>query len=201
MVFASFIENPSKTHYDGEDKGERILYVMRSAFLTNYKWLTLTIIMILAPFLMDIFLATLKFDGRMLLKPGFIVMFTLFWYTGTFGYFLTKFLLWYFNVYIITTKKIVDMDFRGLFYKNISEATLDNIEDVTSTVKGTFGVVFNIGNVFIQTAAETREFEFEGVHDPAKVRDIISDLVRDIRDSYMRGKGFSRRGEILLKED
>jgi hypothetical protein len=196
MVFSSFIQKPKKTHYDGEDKGEKIQYVLRRSFITNYSWITIAGFMLVAPFVIDIFLATLKFEGEKLVGVGFILVFTLFWYLATFGLLLMNFLLWFFNVYIITDKKILDMDFHGLLYKNISEATLDNIEDVTSNVKGTFGVIFNIGDVFIQTAAEQREFEFHGIHNPAKVRDMIADLVHEIRK---RG-GHRRRNRLILED-
>ena len=78
---------------------------------------------------------------------------------------------------VITNKKLVDMDFIGLAYKNISETMLYNIEDVTSNITGIVGTIFNVGDVFIQTAAEMREFEFIGADDPSKVRDLIIDLV------------------------
>jgi len=106
---------------------------------------------------------------------------TVLFYLFVFGFALQAFLNWFFNTYVITDKKIVDLDFQGVLYKNISEATLDNIEDITSTVKGTFGVVFNVGSVFIQTAAEKNEFEFENVDHPAKIRDIIADLVAETK--------------------
>lgn len=94
-----------------------------------------------------------------------------------FGFILQNFLNWFFNVYIITNKKIVDVDFHGILYKNISEAPLRNVEDVTSNVSGALEVIFNYGSVYVQTAGERREFEFENVSHPAKIRDIISDLV------------------------
>jgi hypothetical protein len=67
-------------------------------------------------------------------------------------------------------------------YKNISETTLDNVEDVTSNVTGALGMIFNIGDVFIQTAAERREFEFHAVDDPSRVRDLIADLSAEKRN-------------------
>ena len=58
---------------------------------------------------------------------------------------------------------------------------MDNIEDVTSNVAGALGVTFNIGALYIQTAAEKREFEFGGVDDPSRIRDILSDLVAKVK--------------------
>lgn len=75
----------------------------------------------------------------------------------------------------------MDLDFVGLLHKNISETSLHNIEDVTSTVSGALRITFNYGSVFIQTAGETREFEFTDVANPSKVRDILSDIVVKIK--------------------
>lgn len=170
MIYSSFIENPKNMTYSGEDKDETILYVFRQSFIANLSWIFISILMLFAPFLLWPFIPNY-------ISSGFKFSSALFWYTITFGYFFQNFFNWFFNVYIISDKKIVDVDFQGFLYKKISEAPLSSIEDVTSTISGTVGVLFNIGNIYIQTAAENREFEFDGVSDPAKIRDIISDLV------------------------
>lgn len=165
----SLLEKPPHTSYEGEDKDEQILYVLRQSFWTNVPWILGLIILVLIPFFV------------LPLLPNFItfnlkiVMF-MFWYLVLYGYAFQRFINWFFNVYIISTKKIIDVDFHGILYKNISEAPISSIEDVTSEVKGAFGVIFNVGDVMIQTAGESREFDFAGVDNPSKVRDIISDL-------------------------
>jgi len=170
MLIKSMLENPIDIRYSGEDPDEKILYVFRQSFLVNIPWLFFSIVLCFAPFLILPLVPNF-------INPGFKFSSTLFWYLIVFGYGLQNFLNWFFNVYIISNKKIVDVDFQGILYKKISEAPLKSIEDVTSTVKGIVGVVFNIGNVYIQTAAENREFEFDFLDNPSKVRDIISDLV------------------------
>lgn len=178
---SSFIQKPKNTCYDGEDKDEEILYVVRRSVITNIPWLAILLVLVSTPIFLGPFLRTFRYSGQPLVSISFILVLTLFWYLFTFGYLFFNFLNWFFNVYIITSKKIIDIDFHGLLFKNISETSLFNVEDVTSEVRGTIGVVFNIGDVFIQTAAEKREFEFAKVHDPAKLRDIISDLVAEKR--------------------
>lgn len=74
------------------------------------------------------------------------------------------------------------MDFSGFLYRNISEAPLRNIEDITHRMSGISATIFNYGDVLIQTAGETREFDFTSVPNPIKVQDIISDLVSEIKD-------------------
>ncbi|HLD51526.1 hypothetical protein A3K34_04390 [candidate division WWE3 bacterium RIFOXYC1_FULL_40_10] len=176
-LLKSFVKNPEKTHYYGEDNDEQILFVFRASMLTIIPWVTLSALFAILPVFVVPALSSLHYNGTNLISGGFLFSFLLFWYLFSLGYFFQNFLNWYFNVHIVTSKKIVDMDFHGILYKNISETTLTNIEDVTSTVKGTIGIVFNIGDVIIQTAAENPEFEFSKVANPAKIRDLIADLV------------------------
>ena len=177
MVFSSFIADPQRTSYDGADADENVKYVLRRSKITNIPWLIATVIMIALPVFGVPYILGIKFSGEIVFKENYVFVATLFWYLATFGLFFQKFVNWFFNVLVITNKKLVDMDFIGLAYKNISETMLYNIEDVTSNITGIVGTIFNVGDVFIQTAAEMREFEFIGADDPSKVRDLIIDLV------------------------
>ncbi len=174
------IKAPQATHYDGEDKDERILYLLRGSLITNFRWISIAILMALTPFLASLLYQT-KIFGEVQVSPEIILSVLMFWYLSAFGFALHNFLLWYFNTYIITNKKIVDLDFKGLLYKNISEAPIRNIEDVTSNISSLMGTIFNFGDVYIQTSAEKREFEFENVNNPSKIRDLISDLVEEVK--------------------
>jgi membrane protein YdbS with pleckstrin-like domain len=180
----AFLKDPVKTAYDGEDDDESILYVLRASLITTLPWLLLTGVFVVLPMFFDRLVAELSVNGQQLVSSKFIALFTVFWYVFTFAYFFQSFLMWFFNVYIITNKKIIDMDFIGLLYKSISETTLDNIEDITSKVNGTIGVIFNMGEVYIQTAGRVPEFHFLNVNDPSKIRDIIADLVLSYKQKY-----------------
>lgn len=177
-IFNSFVKHPNNAHYDGEDRDEKILYVLRQSPIKNLGWICIGVVLLIIPFFADTIYETLL--GNLVpAKVVFIV--TLFWYLFSAGFIFQNLLNWFFNVYIISNKKIVDVDFHGILYKNISETPLRNVEDVTSTISGTLQVVFNYGTVVVQTSAEKREFEFENVSNPAKVRDLISDLVMEVR--------------------
>jgi hypothetical protein len=87
-----------------------------------------------------------------------------------------KFLNWYFNVYIITTERIIDVDFISLLYKQVSEAQIAKIQDVTYTMGGLARAVFNYGDVLIQTAGELPNFDFLAVPHPNKVAAVIAEM-------------------------
>ena len=177
----SFIKNPVKAAFYGEDTDENILYILRSSPIITIPWILASLAFAVVPFFVSPILYGASMNGEKFFSIPFVFALTLFWYLFTFGFFFQNYLNWYYNVYIITNKRIVDIDFHGVMYKNISETTLSNVEDVTSNVKGTLGIIFNIGDVYIQTAAERPQFEFTSVDQPSKIRDIISDLVAGVR--------------------
>lgn len=181
-MLGSLQENPKSTSYDGRDDDERIKYVIRKSVLLTLPWILATAFLFVIPLLISLVLNQLPEGTPVLLDGGSVLIMTILWYLFVFGFFLQNILNWFFNILIITNKKIVDVDFVGILYKNISETTLDNIEDVTSNVSGALGVTFNIGALYIQTAAEKREFEFGGVDDPSKIRDVLSDLVARVKN-------------------
>jgi uncharacterized membrane protein YdbT with pleckstrin-like domain len=178
-AISSFTKDPVKTTYDGKDNDEQILYVVRRSVITLIPTIFVIVLFLILPFVIDPFLFSIKVGGAVVFNAGFIFIATLFWYLVVLGFMFQVFINWFFNAYIISDRKLIDLDFIGLLYKNVSETTLDHIEDVTSTVAGVFGTVFNIGSVFIQTAGEKNEFDVSQIDDPSKVRDIITDLASE----------------------
>lgn len=176
-IFKSLVKSPEKTRYEGEDSDEKILYVIRRSVWTLAASSLVIAALVLIPVVLFPYLDSINVRFDLGIKPGFITSLNIFWYLFTFGYMFQVFINWYFNVFIITNKKILDLDVKGLLYKNVSEASLENIEDVTSRITGTFGTVLNVGSIYVQTAAEMREFEFDVVDNPGEIRDIISDLM------------------------
>lgn len=179
---STFITNPNNMRYDGEDSDEKILYVLRQSHLTNIGWTLGLLAMACIPIVLGPYLFALITPFVNYFSPFVFIMTAVSWYLAIFGLWLFNFLSWYFNVYIITNKKIIDFDFYGLTYKNISDTLIGNVEDVTAKINGPLRMIFDIGDVYIQTAAEHREFDFANVDNPGKIRDIISDLAAKSRE-------------------
>ena len=101
------------------------------------------------------------------------------WYLFSLGYGILSFLSWYFNIHLITNRRVVDLDYYGFLFYRLSEAPLYQIQDVTYQVGGVFSIIFNYGDLYVQTAAEKREFDFLRIPSPAKVHDLLTDLVEE----------------------
>ena len=74
-----------------------------------------------------------------------------------------------------------------------SEARLNNIEDVSVSTPGFWSVFFNIGDLFVQTAAAETEFEIRQVPKPIKVQDVIMDLVTSIKEQKAKSSKITRK--------
>jgi membrane protein YdbS with pleckstrin-like domain len=180
-LLSSSLKHPKNVNFEGEDNDEHITYVFRRSFITNFDWIVIAVLLLITPWIAGfLFVITANEETIALIPTDLVLIAQASWFLFTFGYIFQNFINWFFNLYIITSKRIIDVDFIGLLFKNISEAPLYTIQDVTSEVKGTTKVVFNYGTVHIQTAGERREFQFEDVHNPSYVRDIISDIIIDL---------------------
>lgn len=99
---------------------------------------------------------------------------------------LFGFLIWvdyYFDVWVITAQRIVNIEQKGLFMRKVSELRYEKIQDVTTEVEGIIPTMLNFGDVKIQTAAEEGEFIFRTVSDPYHVKNIILELQRKQQDN------------------
>ena len=90
---------------------------------------------------------------------------------------LEIFVKWFYSVNIVTDERVVDVDFINMLYHTFHEAQLEHIEDVSHSVSGLLGSIFDFGTVRIQTAGAIPEIAFEQVPRPQDVQDVIHDLL------------------------
>lgn len=87
-----------------------------------------------------------------------------------------SFVDYYLDVWIVTNKRIINIEQKGLFYRQTSEQRLFRIQDVTSELEGFFSTIVNYGDVIIQTAAKEQKFIFKQVADPQGVAKKIIEM-------------------------
>jgi len=180
--FQAFAAKPIQTFFSSQHSDEVIIVVLRKHPLTQLKWLVTGVVLALVPFLFNN-ISLLSFLPDTYQFAGVIL-----WYLLLTGFIMESFLTWFFNVYIITDERIIDVDFLSLIYRNISTAKIDNIEDVTATTGGAVRGIFDFGTVQIQTAAEKREFEFEDVPHPNRVTKLINELILEEEREKIEGR-------------
>jgi len=162
--------DPKGVRFVDKDQDEDTLIVLRRHLVTNVSWLATTLAMFLAIILAGRFnwLALLPSALQTVIVYGWLVVALLVAWAG--------FLSWYFNVSIISSKRVIDIDFHDLIYREVSDAGLDKIEDVTHSMGGLLGIIFNFGDIYIQTAGTKPQIEFFKVPHPAQVASTLRKL-------------------------
>jgi len=168
--FSAYADYPEKVSFVNEDPEEKIILLLRRHPVTNLNWVIAAFFMLIAPFFFFLFppLDTVPYDYQFAI--------TLVWYLITFAFIFEEFLSWFFHVNIITDERIIEVDFHNLIYREITDANIDQIQDVTTQIGGGLRTFLNYGNVFIQTASEVPRIEFEDVPKPDKVARVLREL-------------------------
>ena len=178
-MLSSYIVHPKNCSFEGQDADEKILLLLRAHPITNLAWIIPAVLIFSIPFFIPKILPLVNLDLSML-PEAFKQIFLIINYLLVLVVVFEGFLFWYFNVYIVTSKNIIDIDFHSILFKNIDIAPLRNIEDVSSSMGGILQAVFHYGNVFIQTAGTSRNIDFVSVPKPHQVADFILDEVHKI---------------------
>ena len=113
------------------------------------------------------------------------------------------FLIWidyYFDVWIVTERRIINIEQKGLFSRVVSELELEKIQDITTDVKGVIPTFLNFGDLHVQTAAEKERFLFRDIPDPYDVKNLIMNLQKksESEEEEQFGKMLERK---IHKED
>lgn len=164
-------------HFTGQKHGEMIL------LLLHRHWFDILKQMIVVFFMIIVLLSSLVF------LPGYFPVITeapdynrlLFFFESAFAMliWIVFFVIWidyYLDVWIITDTRVVNIEQISLFSRQISELELENIQDITTEVKGMIPTFLNYGNVYIQTAAEKERFLFRNIPDPYHTKDLLMAL-------------------------
>lgn len=96
---------------------------------------------------------------------------------------LIAFIIWvdyYLDMWIVTSERIIDIEQRGLFSREISEFMLSRIQDVTVEIPSFFATVLKFGNIIIQTAGD-KPFIARDIPNVGEAKDIILEYARKSR--------------------
>jgi uncharacterized membrane protein YdbT with pleckstrin-like domain len=179
---SAFCYEPHGIRFETQDERERIVLLLRQHPIVNVPWILMAILLAVAPSFLSAF-PLLDF-----LPVNFQFVSILFWYLIVLAFVVESALSWFFNVYIVTDERIVDVDFVNLIYREISEANIDDIQEVNSIMGGVPATVFNYGNVRIQTSSANPTFEFDRVPNPTRVTEVINRLREEEEQETLEGR-------------
>lgn len=167
---AAYCYYPEGIKFVSKDSNERIVLFLRKHPITNVPWILISILMFLAPMVLS------SFPLLSFLPQNFQFVAILSWYLIAIAYTLESFLDWFFSVYIVTDERLFDVDFVNLIYREISEANIDQIQEETTKLGGVVRTLFDYGDLYIRTASEVPDIEFEAIAHPDEVTKVLREL-------------------------
>lgn len=176
-MFSAFCVNPIGISFVQQEPDEKILLFLRRHFITNVSWILITSILILIPVFFLIFRIGFLLSEILSLPVSYIVVFTIFYYLAVFSYAFVNFISWFYNVLLVTQKRVVDIDYSDIVIHNIAFTKLTHVQEVNYTQAGFIRSFFNFGNVFIQTAGPETNLEGLSVPEPRRAAQIIANLI------------------------
>lgn len=158
------------------DPGETVLLEVRRHWFVFF---TYGVFLVVASLLPVVFYETVVHFVNVTLpiKGNFsslIVFLYMIWLLILWMGFFVQWTNYYLDVWYVTQKRIIDVDQKGLFHREITSLRFDKIQDLTIDVQGFLATFLNFGDVQVQTAAEdSGDFRMNSAAYPEKVRQII----------------------------
>jgi hypothetical protein len=147
---------------------EEVAAVLHHHPITYLKQFLITAVLILLSFFLMFYLFSLGQLGA--------ALFSALLFTGIF-YGSREFYIWYNNIFIITTQRIIDIDQTGFFHKTVSEVTLEKILDISYYVHGILQTILNLGTIKITEPGAS--LILRNIKEVAKVNQVVTDLIRE----------------------
>lgn len=95
--------------------------------------------------------------------------------------FIRTFFLWYHNVFVITSERIIDFDQRGFFEHVVSQSSFEKIQDVSVHMHGALQTTFRFGDINLKTGWGSVDLCVPNVYRPHRVQRVLLEA----QDAYI----------------
>lgn len=160
-------------HFPGQKKKEKHIKTFRKNVLTLYrKWLKFLLFLIVSIFIMT-YISQLEILSAV---SNYINIAALLGIIFSLSYGFYVWMCWYYDVYILTSERIIEAKQKGIFNREVKEIDLEKVQDITYSVSGFLSTIMELGNVKIKSASGM-EIEMENIGKPSVVREVIMKLM------------------------
>ncbi|MBI5421199.1 MAG: PH domain-containing protein [Parcubacteria group bacterium] len=80
---------------------------------------------------------------------------------------------YYLDVVLITNRRLLKVEQKGLFARDIAEMRLERIQDISVDIMGLIPSLLNFGDLKVQTAGEEEAFVISDIPDPNGIKNTI----------------------------
>lgn len=164
------------------DEGENIVKVLR-----RHYWVMLptTILLFVLAIFPALFVSVVS-SNFFPIEDSFKIYINNFldkWQFEMFAYSIYLLIIWvfffiewtdyYLDVWVITDRRIVDIEQKGFFHREITSFNYEQIQDITIETRGFIETLFRFGTLHVQTAGSGRDILINHAANPEEARLLI----------------------------
>lgn len=166
--------NPNEIEYSfrGQRSGEQVLMVAR-----YHAWLLMPVAFVWLV-IIAILVGLIMYFG--LSRVTSIAIFVSAILGG--GYTFYQWFLWNASNTIITDQRVIRIEQQSMFNRQIAEAEIDRIQEISTSIKGPIRTMFNFGTVRIQTASSEGKVDLVDVTNPYDIQQAIVSVQRRLSE-------------------
>lgn len=146
---------------------EEMVQVYRRHFSSQLRFVLIFLLLLLLPF----FFMFPLFQQHL---PGVAVFLLLLCVAAVYGF--RRLFIWRGGMFVITSKRVIDVDQRGFLNKSVTECDLGAIQEVSYRQRGLWQTLFHLGNLEIQTAGDDADIEMPDIFEPEKAQKFLRSL-------------------------
>jgi len=175
-----------KEEFPGQKSKEKMIKTLRKNPLSLSRKVLKFIIFLSVSVLLMTYVSQI---GFLSFAANYINIFALLGIIFSLSYAFYAWATWYYDVYVLTDERIIEVEQKGLFSREVKEVSLDKIQDVTYSISGLVSTVFNVGTVKVHSASGLT-IDMEEISKPSIVREVVVKLMEK-KNKGKKGKGLS----------
>lgn len=159
------------------DLEEEVLGIIRGSIIVDFFAIFFSVVWLLLPFFF--FFPLVRLGGF-----GLVIFLALL--LGAIWNAVKRRIQWKYTMFIVTDRRIIDVDQIGVFERNVSELAFKDVGDVIIKQSGVINKLFDIGTIRVETTkANHFDLELNGVKNPEHVRNLLVD-VQCLKEEYVQ---------------
>src|SRR3989344_5868723 len=165
------------------ENGENIIKIVRRHYLVLLPMVFALVIGALAPMILLYFLTSgfIPFNTQIVASissflDGYKIFAYALWLLALWLIFFIEWSDYYLDIWILTDRRIIDVEQMGFFHREVTSFNYDQIQDITVETRGLIETFFKFGTLHIQTAGHNRDIIIRDAHYPEDARILILKL-------------------------
>lgn len=173
----------NKLYLPGRESDETIIVALRQHVIVIIKKIVVFVVLtvIITVILVLFRTYTNLFSDKTSLGYVLFVLVASLIYLFLLLYIYQAWVIYYLNIWIVTNKRVVNVEQKSLFHREVAELQLDKVQDVSSDVRGLVPTILKYGTIEVQTASEQDKFIFNRVPNP----DTVASQILELHEQYL----------------